>query len=67
MDVIAVNSLDEAFGSMPRALMVDKQGQRWLVGTDGSTKRVYYMRAPRRCQHLRTRPTRLWRDLTRIR
>jgi len=47
MDVIAVNSLDEAFGSMPRALMEDKQGQRWLVGTDGSTKRVYYMRAPR--------------------
>ncbi|MCC6149450.1 MAG: hypothetical protein IT461_04295 [Planctomycetes bacterium] len=47
MDMIAVNSLDEAFGSMPRALMEDKQGQRWLVGTDGSTKRVYYMRAPR--------------------
>ena len=47
MDVIAVNTLDEAFGSMPRALMEDKQGQRWLVGTDGSTKRVYYMRAPR--------------------
>lgn len=46
MDVIAVNTLDESFGSMPRALMVDKQGQRWLVGTDGSTKRVYYMRAP---------------------
>lgn len=46
MDVIAVNTLDEAFGSMPRALMEDKQGQRWLVGTDGSTKRVYYMRAP---------------------
>ena len=28
---------------MPRALLEDKTGQRWLVGTDGSTHRVYHM------------------------
>jgi hypothetical protein len=30
-------------GSAPRALMRDKFGQMWLVGTDGSTARVYTM------------------------
>lgn len=30
-------------GSAPRALMKDKFGQKWLVGTDGSTARVYTM------------------------
>ena len=33
-------------GSAPRALMADKHGQKWLVGTDGSTARVYHMPVP---------------------
>lgn len=33
-------------GSAPRALMQDHENQRWLVGTDGSTGRCYYMRVP---------------------
>ena len=33
-------------GSAPRMLVEDNAQQRWLVGTDGSTKRVYYMRVP---------------------
>jgi len=32
---------------VPRALLEDSEGERWLVGTDHSTARVYYMRAPR--------------------
>lgn len=30
-------------GSAPRALMKDRFGQKWLVGSDGSTQRVYTM------------------------
>jgi hypothetical protein len=30
-------------GSAPRALIKDAHGDQWLVGTDGGTKRVYYM------------------------
>ena len=30
-------------GSAPRALMVDRLGNKWMVGTDGSTARVYTM------------------------
>lgn len=33
-------------GSAPRALLKDQLGDQWLVGTDGSTKRVYYMPVP---------------------
>lgn len=33
-------------GSAPRALMKDKLGNKWLVGTDGSTARVYTMAVP---------------------
>lgn len=33
-------------GSAPRALMEDDLGNRWLVGTDGSTARVYNMNVP---------------------
>lgn len=33
-------------GSAPRALMKDKLGNKWLVGTDGSTARVYTMSVP---------------------
>ncbi len=30
-------------GSSPRSLMEDSDGNRWLIGTDGSTGRVYFM------------------------
>ena len=33
-----------------RALLEDDEGVRWLVGTDGSTSRVYHMRVPSECQ-----------------
>lgn len=33
-------------GSSPRTLMEDNQGNRWLIGTDGSTGRVYHMAVP---------------------
>jgi hypothetical protein len=32
---------------MPRALMRDKDGRQFLVGTDGSTERCYYMQVSR--------------------
>jgi hypothetical protein len=32
-------------GSSPRALVEDQDGERWLIGTDGSTGRVYHMPA----------------------
>lgn len=31
-------------GGAPRVLVEDDEGVRWLVGTDGSTNRTYYMR-----------------------
>lgn len=34
-------------GSATRALMRDEAGNMWLVGTDGSTGRVYHMSVPR--------------------
>lgn len=40
-------------GSAPRALLVDRLGEKWLVGTDGSTARVYTMpvqRSARTCR-----------------
>jgi hypothetical protein len=40
-------------GSAPRALMEDKNGQKWLVGTDGSTARVYTMSVPREARTCR--------------
>jgi len=33
-------------GAAPRALLQDNEGQKFLVGTDGSTGRVYYMQVP---------------------
>ena len=33
-------------GSSMRSLMEDKHGNRWLIGTDGSTGRVYHMSVP---------------------
>jgi hypothetical protein len=34
-------------GSAARMLCEDSAGNKWLVGTDGSTKRVYHMSVPR--------------------
>lgn len=48
MDMIDV-SREQDLGAMPRALMQDRHGRKWLVGTDGSTRRVYYMRVPDEC------------------
>lgn len=33
-------------GAAPRILLKDEDGRYWLVGTDGSTTRVYYMEVP---------------------
>lgn len=33
-------------GSAPRSLMMDQEGFKWLIGTDGSTGRVYHMNVP---------------------
>ena len=35
---------------VPRALMKDREGRKFLVGTDGSTDRVYYMQVPEECE-----------------
>lgn len=40
-------------GSAPRALMEDDLGNLWLVGTDGSTARVYTMAVPRAARSCR--------------
>lgn len=46
MDMVDVVRGNPAFGTMPRALLRDRRSRMWLVGTDGSTRRVYYMRVP---------------------
>ena len=33
-----------------RALLIDSEGRKFLCGTDGSTKRVYYMQVPKECK-----------------
>ena len=33
-------------GSSTRALMKDSFGDKWLIGSDGSTRRIYYMPVP---------------------
>jgi hypothetical protein len=43
LDVDSIKVVEGAGDAMPRALMEDSDGRRFLVGTDGSTKRVYYM------------------------
>jgi hypothetical protein len=40
-------------GSAPRALMQDMFGEKWLVGTDGSTARVYTMSVAKDAQTCR--------------
>lgn len=43
IDVDMVKVLEDDDITMPRALMEDRSGRKFLVGTDGSTDRVYYM------------------------
>ncbi|MEQ8767181.1 MAG: hypothetical protein RL885_24940 [Planctomycetota bacterium] len=43
----------QARGSAPRALVEDRRGERWLIGTDGSTRRVYVMSVPREARTCR--------------
>ncbi len=45
MDMVRV--MEGSDDHMPRALMEDKDGRRFLVGTDGSTERCYYMQTSR--------------------
>lgn len=44
-DLVAADVEAARKGAAPRALLRDKHGALTLVGTDGSTGRVYYMRA----------------------
>lgn len=44
--VFSSNCKDSDDSYIPRALMRDKSGRLFLVGTDGSTCRVYYMPVP---------------------
>lgn len=50
VDSIAVDKLAPRSQSIQRALIEDDEGNRWLVGSDGSTKRVYHMRVPNESQ-----------------
>jgi hypothetical protein len=43
IDMDSVKVVEGLEDTMPRCLMEDMDGRRFLVGTDGSTKRVYYM------------------------
>lgn len=47
MDMVSTNVQDKNAGAIQRALLQDDTGDRFLVGSDGSTKRVYYMYVPR--------------------
>jgi hypothetical protein len=46
MDMVKINSYDKDSDAIPRALIKDKDGNHYLVGTDGSTERTYYMNVP---------------------
>jgi len=45
-----VIQMDAPESGAPRALMRDRDGRKWLCGTDGSTARVYYMQVPESAQ-----------------
>ena len=47
MDMIKINPYDPDSVSIPRALIKDKDGNMFFVGTDGSTQRTYYMNVPK--------------------
>lgn len=44
VDTVPIDALEPRGKHITRALMKDSEDQRWLVGSDGSTPRVYYMR-----------------------
>ena len=46
VDSVPVDALAKGGGSITRALFEDDRGARYLVGSDGSTERVYTMRVP---------------------
>jgi len=47
MDMVRVMTVGDDDRAMPRALIQADDGRLFLCGTDGSTKRVYYMPVPR--------------------
>ena len=49
-DVAGISQVDcTEERAIPRALVEDDENNRFLVGTDGSTGRVYYMQVPPGC------------------
>lgn len=46
MDMVKINEYDPESDSIPRALIKDQHNNMYLVGTDGSTHRTYYMNVP---------------------
>lgn len=49
-DSVPTDALAPKGPSIVRALIEDDEGTRFLVGSDGSTKRVYYMQVPSECK-----------------
>ena len=50
MDSVATDALSPGANSIQRALFEDDEGQRFLIGSDGSTSRVYTMQVPETCE-----------------
>lgn len=46
MDSVPVDRLAPRSRAILRALVVDDEQHRWLVASDGSTRRVYHLRVP---------------------
>ncbi len=53
VDTVPVQASASEAGSITRALVEDVDGNRYLVASDGSTRRVYYMRVPSSCNDCR--------------
>lgn len=49
VDTVPVDALAPAARSITRALIVDEDSRRFLVSSDGSTRRVYHMEVPVTC------------------
>ena len=50
VDSVPVDGLAPGGTQITRALLEDDEGRRFLVGSDGSTRRVYYMEVPAGCR-----------------
>ena len=50
VDTVPVDSLVPGGRSISRALLENARGRRFLVGSDGSTRRVYHMEVPPTCR-----------------